>query len=217
MTSDYPDHNPYDFIMNPGTPAPKKIVPTIPNNKNGFIIKLALIIGGAIVLIIGLMIGSSLLSKDTTGTTDLTAIAQTQNELVRVTVDGTSNARDQAVRNFAVNSNLSLSTQQVKLLSYLGSKGTKLNSKQLKLKENDNTTKQLLQAKQTSTYDAAFLQIMQTSLDSYANDLQKLYQTASSATVKSLLKADYEQTQLLKSQMPSSASSASSGSSTTTQ
>jgi len=210
MSSDFPDNNPYDFIMNSGTSQPKRPIPLkVPTNgKNGFIVKIALIVGGAIILLIAIMIGSSLLSPDDTNTTGLTSLAQTQNEIIRVATQGAQNGRDQATKNFAVNTNLSVSTQQLRITNYLATKGTKLKSKELGLKESDTTTKQLTQAKATSTFDAAFLQIMQTSLDSYSNDLQKYYESSTSATVKKLLKADYEQTQLLRSQLPSSTSSA---------
>lgn len=210
MSSDFPDHNPYDFIMNPGTPQPKRPIPLkVPTNgKNGFIVKIALIAGGAIVLLIAIMIGVSLLSSDDSNTTELTSLAQTQNEIIRVATQGGSSGRDQVTKNFAVNTNLSVSTQQLKIVNYLATKNIKLKPKELGMKESDTTTKQLTQAKATSTFDAAFLQIMQTSLDSYSNDLQKYYESSTSATVKKLLKADYEQTQLLRSQLPSSTSSA---------
>ena len=211
MSSDFPDHNPYDFIMNSGAPQPKRPIPLkVPaGGKNGFIVKIALIVGGAIILLIAILIGSSLLSSDDTNTTDLTALAQTQSEIIRVATQGAQNGRDQATKNFAVNTNLSVSTQQLRIVNYLATKGTKLKSKELGLKESDTTTKQLAQAKATSTFDAAFLQIMQTSLDSYSSDLQKYYESSSSSAVKKLLKADYEQTQLLRSQIPSSTGSSS--------
>lgn len=217
MSSDFPDNNPYDFIMNSGAPQPKRPIPLkVPTNgKNGFIVKIALIVGGAIIVLIAIMIGSSFLSSDDTNTTELTALAQTQNEIIRVATQGAQNGRDQATKNFAVNTNLSVSTQQLRIVNYLAGKGTKLKPKELGMKESDTTTKQLSQAKATSTFDAAFLQIMQTSLDSYSNDLQKNYEKAGSSTVKKLLKADYEQTQLLRSQLPSSTTTSTTSSTTT--
>lgn len=216
MSSDYSDHNPYDFIMNPAAPPPKRPL-KIPatNTKNGFLIKIGLIVGAAIVLIIGVMIASSLFTTDTSGVTTMTTLAQTQNEVIRVAAQGAAAGRDQKVKNFAVNTNLSVSTQQLRTLNYLVSKGTKLGVKQLSLKESKTTTDQLAQAKATSTFDAAFLQIMQTSLDSYSSDLQKAYQDAPNSTIKKLLKSDYEQTQLLRAQLPTTTSS--SVSSTVTQ
>lgn len=208
MSSDYSDQNPYDFIMNPAAPAPKRPL-KIPatNGKNGFLIKIGIIVGAIVILFIGIMIASSLLSTDTSGTATMTSIAQTQNEVIRVAAQGGSAGRDQKVKNFAVSTNLSVSTQQLRTLNYLATKGTKLKAKELSLKESKTTTNQLAQAKATSTFDAAFLQIMQTSLDSYSSDLQKAYQEAPNSTIKKLLKADYEQTQLLRSQLPTSTSS----------
>jgi len=215
MTAQYPDNNPYDFIMNPNAPTPKK--PLGLGGKNAFFVKIGLIVGGVIVLMVGAAIAINLLTGSKTNTADLLDIAQTQQEIIRISTQASSGsgARDQALKNFAKNTELSVTTQQLKTLSYLSSQGVKPKAKDLALKQSAETTKQLANAVQTSTFDSAYRQIIATNLDSYASDLQKYYNNSSNTTVRKLLKQDYEQTQLLKAQLPTSSSSSTTNSSTT--
>lgn len=215
MTAQYPDSNPYDFIMNPAAPPPKK--PLGLGGKNAFLVKIGLIIGGVVVLMIGAAVLLNMLTGSKTNTADLVDVAQTQQEIIRISTQasGGNGARDQALKNFAINTQLSVTTQQLRTLSYLASQNVKPKSKELGLKQSAETTKQLTNAIQTSTFDSVFRQIIATSLDSYASDLQKYYNNSSSNTVKALLKQDYEQIQLLKAQLPTSSSSSASSAVTT--
>lgn len=214
MTAQYPDNDPYDFIMNPSAPPAKK--PLGLGGKNAFFVKIGLIVGGVVVFMIAVAVVLNLFTGSKTSTTDLLDVAQTQQEIIRISTQASSGngARDQSLKNFAKNTELSVSTQQQKTLAYLASQGVKPKTKELALKQSAQTTQQLTNAVQTSTFDSAYRQIIQTSLDSYASDLQKYYNNASNTTVRTLLKQDFEQVQLLKSQLVASSSSAS-GTSTT--
>jgi hypothetical protein len=207
MTAQYPDNNPYDFIMNPASPPPKK--PLGLGGKNAFFVKIGLIVGGVVIAMIAIAVVINMLTGSKTNTADLLDIAQTQQEIIRISAQasGGSGARDQSLKNFAKNTELSVTTQQLKTLSYLASQNVKPKSKELSIKQNAETTKQLANALQTSTFDSAYRQIIQTSLDSYSSDLQKYYNNSSNTTVRGLLKQDYEQAQLLKAQLPTSTSS----------
>lgn len=209
------EHNPYDFIMNPAAPPPKKRLQV--GGPNALMIKIGLIIGAVIAAMILVTVLINLFTGGKTSTDELRLLAQTQQELIRVASTGESDARNQNVKNFAKNAQLTITSQQVKALGYLASKDVDMKEKELNLKLNAATDKQLEQAEQTSTFDNVFLQVMQQSLESYSNELQTLYGSTSNTTVKKLLKDNFDQTQLLRQQQPSSVSTTETTDTTTLQ
>lgn len=200
------DNNPYDFIMNPGTPAPKNRVP-LPgaNSKNAFLFKIGFIVGGVIILMIILAIVVNLLSSGKSSTEEFRSLAQTQQEVLRISEEGNRDARAQSVKNAAKNINLSVTTQQLKTLDYLAARDVKMKDKELALKADAEATKKLEAANQTSTFDSVFLQIMRQTLETYGNELVTLYNSSSNSEAKKILKEDVEQTRLLLEQLPTSA------------
>lgn len=212
MSSDYqPENSPYDFIMNPGTPPPKRPFTVDTNSKNGFFIKIGLIVGGVIAFMVIAAVVINMLTGDKTNTADIQGLAQTQAEIVRVAGKATSGvANNQSVLNFATTTNLTVLTQQQNTIAFLKTKGIKMSTKQLSLKKNAATDTQLQAAQSSSTFDSVFLQVMQKELNSYSDDLQTYYKNATTNNVKKLIQDDYNQLQLLKAQMPTTLSSASS-------
>ena len=79
-----------------------------------------------------------------------------------------------------------------------------MKDKDLELKLNAETNKTLDQANQTSTFDSVFLQVMGKELEAYSNELKTLYGTTSNTAAKKILKDDFDQTQLLREQLPTS-------------
>lgn len=202
MNPQYPEQNPYDFIMNPNQPPPKRVVDL--NGKNGFLLKIGLIVGGVIVVMIAVAIVMNMLTGSKTNTDDLKLLAQTQQEIIRVSsaAQNGNGIRDQALKNFAATAQLTTATQQSELVTYLAQNGAKMNVKQLGLKKDTQTDTQLSQAQATSTYDIAFKQIIRRSLTGYASEIQTNYNNASAGDVRSYLKKSYDQTQLLLQQLP---------------
>lgn len=202
MNPQYPEHNPYDFIMNPGQPQPKRAVDL--NGKNGFLLKIGLIVGGVIILMIAVAIAMNMFAGNKTNTEDLKLLAQTQQEIVRVSASAQtgSGIRDQALKNFAANTQLTVASQQTQLVTYLAQNDAKMNNKQLGLKKSSETDTTLKQAQATSTYDIAFKQVIKSSLTNYANEIQTNYNNATATDVRSYLKKSYDQTQLLLQQLP---------------
>lgn len=199
MNPQYPDQNPYDFIMNPQAPQkPKKSL----FGGNSFITKLVLIIGSVIVFMITTAVILNITTSDKIDTGDLQTLAQTQQEVIRVATNGMTNSRNQDNRNLATSVAMSVGTQQQQLISYLETQGIKVSAKDLALKEDAARTTQLTNAQQTSTYDVVFPQVMQTLLNDYAKELQTIYNGMSNQNARNLLKTDYDQTQLLLQQVP---------------
>lgn len=200
---DQPGGNPYDFIMNPGTNQQKR---GLVGGGNSFVGKIVLIVGGAVVFMIVVAVLLSLFAGNKTNITDLTTLAETQNEIVRVAYIGTSgSATDQSVKNFATTTQFSVQTQQNQLVAYLGTLGTKVSAKQLGLKKDTTTDTKLNAALSNSTFDVAFTQELQNQLTDYAGTIKKMYAGSTSTKEKSLLKTDFEQVQLLLKQAPNTA------------
>lgn len=196
------DNNPYDFIMNPAAPPPKKRLPLPGSNSNPFLVKIGLIVGGVIVLMIAVTVLLNLFTGGKTSTEEFRSLAQTQQEVIRVAEIGDNDARSQSVKNAAKSIKLSVTTQQLKTLSYLSKNDITMKEKELDLKVNTENDTKLDGANQTSTFDSVFLQVMRGILESYANDLRQLYDTTSNTQAKQIIKEDFEQTQLLSQQLP---------------
>jgi hypothetical protein len=196
------DNNPYDFIMNPSAPPPKKGLPIPGSNSNPFLVKIGLIVGGVIILMIAVTVALNLFTGGKTSTEEFQSLAQTQQEVIRVAEIGDNDARSQSVKNAAKNIKLSVTTQQLKTLGYLSKNDITMKTKELELKTNSENDTKLDEANQTSTFDGVFLQVMRGILESYGSDLRKLYDTTSNADAKKIIKEDFEQTQLLSQQLP---------------
>lgn len=199
------DNNPYDFIMNPAAPPPKKRLPIPGSNSNPFLVKIGLIVGGVIILMIVATVVLNLLTGGKTSTEEFRSLAQTQQEVIRVSAIGDNDARSQSVKNAAKSINLSVTTQQLKTLSYLSKNDVTMKEKELELKINADNDKKLDEANQTSTFDSVFLQVMRGVLESYGNELKQMYDGTSNTQAKQIIKEDYEQVQLLSQQLPTNA------------
>jgi ribosomal protein L33 len=196
------DQNPYDFIMNPNAPAPKK--PLGLGGKNAFLVKIGLIAGGAVVLMIVIAIVVNSLTGSKTNTADLEALAATQTEIVRVAAQGTGGSSSATnVKSLAISTQLTILTQQETTINYLSTKNIKLNSKKLSANKNAETDTKLQAASNSSTFDTVFVGVMKDQLASYLSDLETYYKNSQNSDIKAILKTDFQQTQLLQQQIPS--------------
>jgi hypothetical protein len=181
-----PANNPYGFITNPSV-APKK---------SGFggnsAMRLLAIVGGAgLVLVILAVVLVSVFAKGESPQS-LTSLAQQQQELIRIATLGEQQASLNTTKNLAYNVDLSVSTSQAQLISYITKSGTKLTEKQLALKQDAKTDTLLTNAKATSTYDTALQKALAGQLQTYISDVQQAYNNAKSTTLKKTLAANYK-------------------------
>lgn len=165
-------------------------------------VTLGIIVGAATILIILIVLFSSLLSGGNSSKSNLISLAQTQTEIMRVSDKGQAGSRSQTVKNLAVTINMSVSSQQHEIIGVLGKNGVKLDEKDLKLKQNGQTDQRLTAAKNTNTFDKEFTQVMQESLEAYANSLRQANGAAKSRTEQELTKKYITQTELLIAQIP---------------
>jgi hypothetical protein len=194
-----PAHNPYEFILNP----PKQQKPQRFGGPNSLGRVLAIAVGGALLLMLVLGILVSLLGGGKSSTTAaFVGLAQTQQELIRISTQGTTDAIQQTTKNLAVTAEFGLQTQQQQTLAYLKKHGKKVGDKEIVLKQNAQTDLQFQTAKSTSRFDVTFSEIMQTQLTAYADTLKQVFNASSDKTAREMLGKYYEQTQLLISQIP---------------
>jgi hypothetical protein len=163
--------------------------------------KLLLIAGAALVLIIIVVIVISQLSGNKGNPTGLVALAQTQQEVIRVATDGGKNAKSTGLQNFAVTTAVSVSSDQHQLLAELQKQGTKLKTKDLELGKNAQTDRALAAAQAANTYDTTFTTTMENELDDYQAKLEDAAKIASTPAGISLLKKQTEDATQLRKQL----------------
>jgi predicted outer membrane protein len=198
VTGHHSGHNPYEFIVNPNTPHKRGLL-----GGNDFIKKILLLVGGAILLMaVAAIVLSALGPKADSGAT-LTAITQRQQEIIRVATTGSTQATGSDTKNFATNVELGVSSNQSQILTYLASKGTKLNAKQLALDKNAQTDKLLADATAASTFDSVITQNLASQLTTYQNSLRSAYKQTSNQKTKQVLQSSYNAAALLLEQAKS--------------
>jgi hypothetical protein len=188
-------HNPYEFIVSPNTSKHRGSL----FGGNSFLKQIVLLVGGSAVLMIIIAVAVSLLApKGSTG--NLTAIAERQQEIIRVATAASSQVASQDTKNFVASTELAVTSSQSQVLAYLSVHGGKPSDKQLALDQDAQTDTQLTNAQATNTYDSAAKQILTTQLNTYAGLLQTAYKQTSSAQVKQLLQQSYSAAALLVEQ-----------------
>ena len=178
--------NPYDFILNPNANQKK---PAAANASGPMRLLLGIGLIGGILLIVGLAL-TQFLPKGTSGES-LVGLIQQQQEIIRVSTQAQQTAQSETIKGFAYTVNLSVSTSQQQLQNYATKAGTKIDPKQLSLKQDATTDKLLENAKATSTYDSAVKKVLSTLLQDYLDQLKETYKQTSNANLKKILDANF--------------------------
>lgn len=185
--------------MNSGQPPKKSLIPKV--GGASFAGKLALILGGAVVLIIIMWIIGSLLGGGGVNTANLTSLVQSQQEIARVAIQGETSA-DSGVRNAASGITFAINTQQQEWLAFLAEHGKKVKEDELELKFNEAADQRLADAKANNTFDVAYKEIMSSYLNDYADTLSTTFDAATNTTERDLLTEHYNEVKLLLEQLP---------------
>ncbi len=203
MNPDHPGGNPYDFIMNDGQQQPSKFkLASVGGAGNkGLLFRIGLIVGGAFLLVIIIVTVMSLLGGNKDDKASLVKLALTQQAIISTSDDGTRNTRSQAKANSAITTRLSSLTQQAEYLAYLKTQGITVKTKELAAGQTAETTAALKQAVESSSYDTTYAKIMQQQLEGYAAQIQTLHGQVTGPKLKALLSKEYDQTQLLITQL----------------
>jgi hypothetical protein len=192
-----PQHD-YSFITDPSKPPRKRLLP----GSGSLLGRVIVVSVGLLLLIIVFVVIKGLLSGGSASPA-FVGIAQDQQELIHLaTAAGEESGLNETNKNFAVTTQLSLTSAQTDLLTYLSKNGTKVKEKQLALKISATTDQQLSAAATSNTYNETFNTIMQTKLTEYQKDLQQVYDNkATGKNGKELLSKDYAAANLLLKQL----------------
>lgn len=187
-------HNPYEFILNPekkhhAAPASDSVMKRV-----------LIIVGFLVVLAIIAAVAVKLLAPKDTSTQQIATIAQDQQEIVRVATYVASHAKSTELVNFAVNTELSVGTNQKAAIDYATTRGVKLDDKTLALKTDATTDKTFSSALSSNTFDATAAQTLNTQLSTYQLNLKKAYAASSGKKARAILQASYDASVLLAAQ-----------------
>lgn len=186
----------YSFIVAPPKPARRSL---LAGRSMVFKIIAAVVI---VVVILILAVGiKNMLSSKPINPPSLLNVAEDQTELIHLSTAGGPDAVSQDTQNFAITTQLSVTSQQTQLLAYLKSHGVKGNTKQLAVKQSATIDNQLKAANSNSTFDPAFAAVMKTQLTNYQNDLKSAYTLNPGAKARSLLNSDFQAAGLLLTQL----------------
>ncbi len=184
--------NPYDFIMSPQQPKKTASV----KGPQGVLF----IVGAAAVIIILLVVVISMLRGSGGDTTTFIKLAQQQQEIVRVATLDYSQLSQQSTKNFSINVQLGIATDQASLTGLLGRNHIKVSPKQLTLGTDSTTDTQLQNAISTSTLDTTLTQVLHNELTSYQQTLRQAYNQTAAPDARQLLNQLNTNAQLLIAQ-----------------
>jgi hypothetical protein len=199
-----PQSNTYDFIMNPGKPPRRSLLPGL-GGKSQFIGRIAVVLGIAVVVIILFTLASSLLGGSS-NTPRLTIVAEQQNALLNIANLGNTIGASQSSQpnlDFTQSCMLTITSAQQGLTTFLTQHGVKLSTKTLALAENPATSTTLNNAVASSSFNGAYDAALQTQLQLYESSLKSAFDNAKNADEQQLLSSDYKGAQLLTQELNS--------------
>lgn len=190
------DQTPYDFIMNAGT-APK----ATGGGPNSLKQRL-LFVGGifALLIVLGIVM-VAVLSGGNGSSDNLLRVQQIQRETARVSQLAARDVGSQTVRNAAVNTQLSTTTDRQLLSAALAVRGITFTEEELALGANFDVEGEFETAQAAGTIDTTALTYLQEQVALYETALAEAFESASSEELRTELNRAYESTQLLRTQL----------------
>jgi hypothetical protein len=184
--------DPYHFIMNPA-PAPKRMSLGSPKG-------LLFVIGAVAAVIIILVVILAVIRGGGTDTKPYVTLVTQQQEIVRVAGLEESSLRQQNVKNFVMNTQLSMASDQAQLKEFLSKNGVKISSKELAKTAHKDTDTRLADAVSSSTLDSVLVSELQQELADYQAALARAYKASSSKNTRALLTELHDHATLLLTQ-----------------
>lgn len=194
--SGQPGQDPYGFFMEP--PKPQK-----PSLLGGNSIKQKILLfgGAAVILILILTVVAALMSGNKQEPLALLAVAQRQQEVIRLAEHGMKNTKVTTLQNFATTTKVSVTSAQKAVLAELQRQGVKPKTKVLEMSKNVQTDQAFQTAIAANTYDTTFASTMQTELDTYHARLEDAASVAVTKTELAILQKQIKDTELLQKQL----------------
>lgn len=179
-------HDPYDFIFKE-PPKKRGILPS----GNSTTQRILIVVGGGLLVIALFAIIFSIIFGGSGGGANLSAIAQEQSELIRISSNMARQTRNETTAGFVNNVQYSLISDQQATTAYLSKQGTKLNPKFLTQSQNPATDKLLAAAGLAGNYDSVAIENLKNQLIGYQTDLAAAFKKASSPSQKALINKMY--------------------------
>ena len=149
--------------------------------------RLLIVGGGLMILLVIIMVVGTLLSSGKSGTQIYADLAAEQQEIMRVAQSGFNISVDPATRGIAATAELSLASQQKRLIEQLKANGNKINDKDLLRKKSSQNDKALEQAKIGGRFDETFLTLLRTLLTAYISHATVAYKQTKDNKIKVIL------------------------------
>lgn len=166
--------------MNPQAPnAKKSVLPA--GNSTGQRLMIVAMIGG--VLVVLLLIIMLVLSGGGDNKQNLLKVAQAQTELVRLS-EMANESTDQTLKNFAINTNLTVTSDKQRFTGVLGQNGISFKDKELALGQNPETTQALETAKAAANFDATLRDTLVDQLSAYQATLKTAFDQSGNEQIK---------------------------------
>jgi len=194
--------DPYTFITQPEAPKQKFQLP----GAGSFASRLAYAVGGLAVLLIIFTVIKGVVSGPSSFAIFL-PVAQDQQEISHLITNAAQQQNlSVTTQNFVSTAQLTVPSNQTALFQYLANNHYKLNPKSVTLKLNPALDSQLTTAAANANFEPTFQVAMTTQLNSYLKDLQHAYAQTTGKNGRALLSSDYDQAQLLLTQLQQPAS-----------
>jgi hypothetical protein len=167
--------------------------------------RIAILGGGLVALLIILNVLKGLLSTSFPLTPFL-SVLQDQQELIHLSTEADQTQTGQAAlpatyQGFLATTQLTVTSVQTQLLTYLTNNHQKISPKQLNLKVSTTIDSQLTSAAASGDYTSTFQQIMTSQLNSYTADVRAAYNQTSGKKGHAQLRSEYSQAKLLIKQL----------------
>ncbi|MEK7602797.1 MAG: hypothetical protein AAB459_00950 [Patescibacteria group bacterium] len=172
-------HNPYEFIMIEKSPKNGGLLPPI-GSKTGRIV--VFVIGLVILLILGLVVWSLLVSGGRGDVKLHLTLAQQQSELIRVANIGVDKSKSSQVKNLSTITSQTLTSDTAALAAIQKKQGIKLDKKEIALGRNKKNDTALTEAEQKNKFDEVLSQILVRDLAAYQKSLKELQASSNGKT-----------------------------------
>lgn len=185
----------YEFLS--GGSAPQKTT----SGPSSTLKRVLVVAIGLIILIVLFTVVKGLLSGGS-NKPQLLSVIQDQTVLIHLSTDAQEQkALSVMNKNFAITTQLSLSSERSQLLSYANKNGAKFKPKQVSLKLSLATDQKLAAASTASTYDSTFKEVMLAKLSLYKSDLKQAFAKTKGTNGRALLSKQYDSADLLSRQL----------------
>ncbi|MFI5271145.1 MAG: hypothetical protein ACHQT9_03825 [Candidatus Saccharimonadales bacterium] len=194
---------PYDFILNKNV---QKKNPTDFFTTKSMPVRIAMVVGGLVsLLVIILMLQSILAGKPKYES--YFVVIQDQQEIIHLSSNAIQSDLPTSYDNFLATTNLTVSSTNSQLLSYLILYKQKITPQLLNAKVSPTLDAQLNQATSTGGYSGLFQSTMSAKLNQYLRDLNTAYYSYKGPKGRALIYDDFNQAKLLKEQFAQASSS----------